>query len=53
VDFSTTVEPKGNAVAMAANGCGDGTFGVVTQRLPSTGGAAVAADDVGFTILIP
>jgi hypothetical protein len=67
VDFSNTASPAGNASAMIdfESTCNE-AFHVLTQRQPSTAvrnaadtgsinvaGNAVAADDVGFTIVIP
>jgi hypothetical protein len=61
VDALTTTSPVGNAVAVtdgdpAFDGCAsDGSqFEVRTERIPTTGAAAaVPANDVGFTIVIP
>lgn len=65
LDREHTANPDGNASADYVL-CGGGLFGVATERQPSTAvrnatddgtvnvaGNAVAADDVGFTIVIP
>ena len=56
VDYENTDFPEGNASAMDDSNpgqCGsNGRFEVVTER-HSAGGDAAAANDVGFTIVIP
>jgi hypothetical protein len=54
VEFSSTSAPEGNASAIATGNCDTTGFQVVTQPIPTTGTpAAAAADNVGFTIVIP
>jgi hypothetical protein len=55
VDFPTTTNPEGNASAEGSSnstGCNADEFKVLTERIPSAGGAAAAANDVGFWVAI-
>jgi len=53
-DFGFTSNPEGNGSAQTFLNCDGGGFEVKTERIPSSGAAAaVPADDVGFTIVIP
>jgi hypothetical protein len=53
VDFQLSNSREGNASAMLVDPCDDGRFGIATYRIPVAGGAAVAADDVAFDVVIP
>jgi hypothetical protein len=54
VDWGDTASPEGNASAMVYTFCSGNGFEVQTERLPTSGTiAADAADNVGFTIVIP
>ena len=55
VDWAATSAPEGNGVAMLRPAaCENTAFEVRTQRIPATGdNTAVAADNVGFSIIIP
>jgi hypothetical protein len=53
VNWNLTTNPEGNASANPQAACAGGGFGVQTDRIPSAGGPAASADDVGFNIIIP
>ena len=52
VDLQTTAAPQGNVSAMIGAPCFGGSFHVLTHRHGAMTNA-VAAIDVGFTIVIP